>query len=242
MTFDYARYLAAKTTVDDRALNQHVLAELRRLMPGVRRGAEGQRRPGTMVARPMDWARSAPASTSCWMRIGSCWIILAGGCAIGRPRAACAATCCRMGCRWVICGCAWRTPSSAITRGRSRGAGRCADRQRRAGPGGRARRPAWIVAVAGPRRGVLVHHRLRRRASSSRPPSRRPGHAGLSTPDMDGAFATAAGRKPSGRRLFLHDAGCGSGPRWRRDGRTGFVAPARINYPGDEAYFLRRHP
>ena len=32
-TFDYARYLAAKTTVDDRALNRHVLAELRRLMP-----------------------------------------------------------------------------------------------------------------------------------------------------------------------------------------------------------------
>ena len=29
----YARYLAAKTTVDDRALNRYVLAELRRLMP-----------------------------------------------------------------------------------------------------------------------------------------------------------------------------------------------------------------
>src|SRR5580693_8838696 len=33
MTSDYARYLAAKTTVDDRALNRHVLSELRRLMP-----------------------------------------------------------------------------------------------------------------------------------------------------------------------------------------------------------------
>src|SRR5215467_2606457 len=33
MTLDYARYLAAKTTVDDRALNRHVLAELCRLMP-----------------------------------------------------------------------------------------------------------------------------------------------------------------------------------------------------------------
>ena len=33
MTFDYARYLAAKTTVDDRALNRHVLAGLCRLMP-----------------------------------------------------------------------------------------------------------------------------------------------------------------------------------------------------------------
>ena len=27
MTFDYARYLAAKTTVDDRALNRQVLAD-----------------------------------------------------------------------------------------------------------------------------------------------------------------------------------------------------------------------
>ena len=33
MTSGYARYLAAKTSVDDRALNRHVLAELRRLMP-----------------------------------------------------------------------------------------------------------------------------------------------------------------------------------------------------------------
>ena len=33
MTSGYARYLTAKTTVDDRALNRPVLAELRRLMP-----------------------------------------------------------------------------------------------------------------------------------------------------------------------------------------------------------------
>jgi hypothetical protein len=32
-TSGYARYLAAKTTVDDRALNRQVLAELGRLMP-----------------------------------------------------------------------------------------------------------------------------------------------------------------------------------------------------------------
>src|SRR5580693_3819425 len=45
MTSGYARYLAAKTTVDDRALNQHVLAELRRLMPaGGRRLLEDSRR------------------------------------------------------------------------------------------------------------------------------------------------------------------------------------------------------
>src|SRR5450432_1457940 len=56
MTFDYARYLAAKTTVDDRALNQHVLAELRRLMPaGAPRVLEVGAGLGTMVARLMDW-------------------------------------------------------------------------------------------------------------------------------------------------------------------------------------------
>jgi SAM-dependent methyltransferase len=56
MTFDYARYLAAKTTVDDRALNRHVLAELRRLMPaGTPRILEVGAGLGTMVARLMDW-------------------------------------------------------------------------------------------------------------------------------------------------------------------------------------------
>ena len=56
MTFDYARYLAAKTTVDDRALNRQVLAELRRLMPaGAPRILEVGAGLGTMVARLMDW-------------------------------------------------------------------------------------------------------------------------------------------------------------------------------------------
>jgi SAM-dependent methyltransferase len=56
MTFDYARYLAAKTTVDDRALNRPVLAELRRLMPaGAPRVLEVGAGLGTMVARLMDW-------------------------------------------------------------------------------------------------------------------------------------------------------------------------------------------
>jgi SAM-dependent methyltransferase len=55
-TFDYARYLAAKTTVDDRALNRHVLAELCRLMPaGAPRVLEVGAGLGTMVARLMDW-------------------------------------------------------------------------------------------------------------------------------------------------------------------------------------------
>ena len=56
MTFDYPRYLAAKTTVDDRALNRHVLDELRRLMPaGAPRVLEVGAGLGTMTARLMDW-------------------------------------------------------------------------------------------------------------------------------------------------------------------------------------------
>jgi len=56
MTSDYARYLAAKTTVDDRALNGHVLAELRRLMPAdAPQVLEVGAGLGTMVARLTDW-------------------------------------------------------------------------------------------------------------------------------------------------------------------------------------------
>ena len=56
MTIDYARYLAAKTTVDDRALNRHVLAELCRLMPaGAPRVLEVGAGLGTMVTRLVDW-------------------------------------------------------------------------------------------------------------------------------------------------------------------------------------------
>jgi SAM-dependent methyltransferase len=56
MASGYARYLAAKTTVDDRALNGHVLAELRRLMPaGAPRVLEVGAGLGTMVARLLDW-------------------------------------------------------------------------------------------------------------------------------------------------------------------------------------------
>jgi SAM-dependent methyltransferase len=56
MTCDYARYLVAKTTVDDRALNRHVLAELCRLMPaGAPQVLEVGAGLGTMVARLMDW-------------------------------------------------------------------------------------------------------------------------------------------------------------------------------------------
>jgi SAM-dependent methyltransferase len=56
MTSGYARYLTAKTTVDDRALSQHVLAGLRRLMPaGAPRVLEVGAGLGTMVARLTDW-------------------------------------------------------------------------------------------------------------------------------------------------------------------------------------------
>src|ERR1700757_1049495 len=55
-TSGYARYLAAKTTVDDRALNRQVLAELCRLMPaGASRVLEVGAGLGTMVSRLMDW-------------------------------------------------------------------------------------------------------------------------------------------------------------------------------------------
>ena len=60
MTLSYARYLAAKTTVDDRALNRQVLAELRRLMPaGAPRVLEVGAGLGTMAARLMDWGAVA---------------------------------------------------------------------------------------------------------------------------------------------------------------------------------------
>src|SRR5260370_16704897 len=56
MTSGYARYLAAKTTVDDRALNRHVLAELRRLVPaGAPQVLEVGAGLGPMVASLMDW-------------------------------------------------------------------------------------------------------------------------------------------------------------------------------------------
>ena len=56
MTSGFSRYLTAKTTVDDRALNRHVLAELRRLMPpGAPRVLELGAGLGTMLARLVDW-------------------------------------------------------------------------------------------------------------------------------------------------------------------------------------------
>src|SRR3984885_1151237 len=56
MTSDHARYLGERTTVDDRALNRHVLAELRRLMPaGAPQVLEVGAGLRTMEARLMGW-------------------------------------------------------------------------------------------------------------------------------------------------------------------------------------------
>src|SRR3954454_17497384 len=56
MNYDYTRDLAAKRSVDDRALNRSVLADLRRRMPaGPRRVLEIGAGLGTMVARLLEW-------------------------------------------------------------------------------------------------------------------------------------------------------------------------------------------
>jgi SAM-dependent methyltransferase len=56
MSYAYTRYLDAKKSVDDRALNRSVLADLRRLLPaGAPRILEIGAGLGTMVARLLDW-------------------------------------------------------------------------------------------------------------------------------------------------------------------------------------------
>jgi SAM-dependent methyltransferase len=56
MSYAYTRYLAAKKSVDDRALNRYVLSELCRLLPpGRPRVLEIGAGLGTMVARLLEW-------------------------------------------------------------------------------------------------------------------------------------------------------------------------------------------
>jgi hypothetical protein len=56
MSYAYSRYLAAKTSVDDRAINRQVLSQLRQLMPaGEPRVLEIGAGLGTMVGRLLDW-------------------------------------------------------------------------------------------------------------------------------------------------------------------------------------------
>jgi hypothetical protein len=55
-SYDYSRYLSAKRSVDDRALNRHVLGRLRRMVPaGPARIVEIGAGLGTMVARLLEW-------------------------------------------------------------------------------------------------------------------------------------------------------------------------------------------
>src|ERR1022692_4464843 len=178
MTLDYARYLAAKTTVDDRALNRQVLAELYRLMPAdAPRILEVGAGLGTMVARLMDWA--AVVAGEYILLDADRWLLDCSRrwlCDSGAERG--------LRCDPLPGGWCRSAPGARRARhlpgGRSWGAGGCAYRHRRPGPGGRAGRPARIVAVAGPRRRLLVHDQLRRREHlRTRPPPRRPDHAGL---------------------------------------------------------------
>ena len=56
MTYPYSRYLVAKRSVDDRALNRQVLVDVRRLLPsGAPRVLEIGAGLGTMVARLLEW-------------------------------------------------------------------------------------------------------------------------------------------------------------------------------------------
>ena len=56
MSYPYTRYLASKKSVDDRALHQGVVAELRRRLPaGPVRVLEIGAGLGTMVARLLEW-------------------------------------------------------------------------------------------------------------------------------------------------------------------------------------------
>jgi hypothetical protein len=56
VSYSYSRYLAAKKSVDDRALNRHVLTQLCRLRPqGEARIMEIGAGLGTMVARLLEW-------------------------------------------------------------------------------------------------------------------------------------------------------------------------------------------
>src|SRR5215475_15203153 len=56
MSYPCTRFLTAKRSVDDRAINRHVLAQLRRLMPAREpRILEVGAGLGTMVARLLEW-------------------------------------------------------------------------------------------------------------------------------------------------------------------------------------------
>ena len=99
MSYAYTRYLAAKKSVDDRALNRHVLAELRRVMPpGEPRILEIGAGLGTMVARLLEWQVVSAGEYTLLdvdrrlLEDSRTWL-----------------------CDWAICGCGSSRPSSATT-------------------------------------------------------------------------------------------------------------------------------
>src|SRR5258708_3126224 len=151
------------------------------------------------------------------MRIGSCWIVLAGGCAIGRPPGACTRTCSRMGAGGVVIGSAVRglVDVPAVLPGLLR----------LLVPGG----VYWftinydgesIFAPGHPHDDKIMqaYHR-----------------------DMDERFryGRPAGDSRTGRRLFHYLRAAGA-PALAA-GSSDWVVSAGPdgNYPGDEAYFLR---
>ena len=111
------RYLAAKRSVDDRALNRHVLDELRRLLPpGTPRVLEIGAGLGTMVARLLEWQVVTAGEYTLLdvdrrlLRDSRTWLCDWAA----RPRAA-GPSRCRTACAWATCGCGWSRPSSAAT-------------------------------------------------------------------------------------------------------------------------------
>ncbi len=245
-TSGYARYLAAKTTVDDRALNRQVLAELCRLMPaGAPRVLEVGAGLGTMVARLLDWGvvsageyvlldadRQLLAGSRRWLHDwaaarGVRSDLLPDGLQVGDLRV-----------RLV------HAELGGYLEAAARGAGRCADRQRRPGPGGRAGRPARIVAAACPRRRLLVHDQLRRREHlRARPPARRPGHAGL--PPRHGRahpLRPACRGKPHGPPPVSPPAGCGGACAGGGVVGLGRVPGPGRDLPGRRGLLPAQHP
>ena len=232
MSYPYTRYLAAKRTVDDRALNRPVLAELRRLLPpGPPPGAGDRRRPrddGGPPARVAGAHRRGvhPAGRRPPAAAGLPHVARATG---RRPRAAGPGRC-RTACAGRAAGAAGRGRARRLPGGRR--------------PGNRptcwSPTPSWTSSTCPPscpgscwparaRRRLLVHHQLRRRERlPARPPARRRRPGRLPPQHGRPASATAG---PPGRagRAATCSATCAppARPRWRRVPPTGSCWPAR---------------
>ena len=232
-TSGYARYLAAKTTVDDRALNRQVLAELCRLMPaGAPRVLEVGAGLGTMVARLLDWGvvgageyvlldadRQLLDCSRRWLRDwaaarGVRSDLLPDGLQVGDLRV--------------------RLVHAELGGYLEAAHGELADVLIANAVLDLVDVPAvlpGLLAAACPRRRLLVHDQLRRREHlRARPPPRRPGHAGLPPRHGRAHPLRPSGRgKPHGPRPVSPPAGCGSA---RAGG--GVVGLGRVPGPGRE--------